>query len=158
MNLILHQRHWRSKLLNMSKPPIDTNWSYYRTQTKLREGIVFTCVCHSVLGRGYDVTSCLVPCSFRGEGGVCSRGEGTTPPNHKSGRYASYWNAFLYCKLFPENNYQSLTRLRAIRLHFFFNCSMSRLCWTSSSCFWNYILVWNKDSYDDWYFLFFHTQ
>ena len=87
--------------------------------------------------------------------GGCLFPGGKTPPNHKSGRYASYWNAFLYCKLFSGNNYQSLTRLRATCLHFFFNCSMSRLCLTSSSCFWNYIPAWNNYSYDDWYFSFF---
>ena len=30
-----------------------------------REGNVFTPVCHSVHSRGYDVTYCLVPCSFQ---------------------------------------------------------------------------------------------
>ena len=73
------------------------------------------CVSHSIaLGWGrssYDVTSCLaawshVPSGWVGLGGgvggpVVSvvQGEsllGDSPPNKKSGQYASYWNAFLF--------------------------------------------------------------
>ena len=36
---------------------------FYRLLTKLREGNVFTRICHSVYG-GHDVTSSLAPCSF----------------------------------------------------------------------------------------------
>ena len=41
---------------------------YYHPPMTLREGNVFTHVC-SFMGE-YDVTSCLVPCSFGGEGGA----------------------------------------------------------------------------------------
>ena len=54
----------------------------------LGKGNVFTRMCHSVHGRSlYGVTSCLslVPCPFQGRS-----------PSVKSGRYASYWNAFLF--------------------------------------------------------------
>ena len=93
---------------------------YYRPQTKLREGNVFTCVCDSVHGG-----RCLVPGGLLLEGGACSwvgvcsgggawsqeegvpgprggvpapGGEvpgGDPPDGFCCGRYASYWNAFL---------------------------------------------------------------
>ena len=54
---------------------------HYRPQTKLREGNVFTPVCESV-HRGVSVL-----------GDLCTV---------KSGRYASYWNAFLFKYLIPQ--------------------------------------------------------
>ena len=58
----------------------------YRPQTKLREGNVFTGLC-LFTGRGV-VPSCRTP------GTVSPPGPYPPPPprNHKSGRYASYWN------------------------------------------------------------------
>ena len=88
--------------------------SRYCTFTPLptaREGNVFRSVCHSVHRGVYDVTSYLVPCSFRSKlsgplflpRGVCllSRGSGYPPVltsgcSQCSSRYASYWNAFLF--------------------------------------------------------------
>ena len=60
---------------------------------------------------GYDFSSCLVPCSFGEGGGVMVPGEGygpggyplpvlTSSGGHRSGRYASYWNTFLFCYQF----------------------------------------------------------
>ena len=74
-----------------------------------REGNVFRRLCKSfclqgwvwyrVPSRGYDNTSCLVPCSL---GGLLPwRGRKgyplvlTSSGDHCSGRYASYWNAFM---------------------------------------------------------------
>ena len=50
-------------------------------------------------GEGYDVTSCLVPCSFQEDlppGGVGTPPGLTSSGGHCSGRYASCWNAFLF--------------------------------------------------------------
>ena len=76
------------------------------------EGMISLPVRYHVPSRGYDVTSCLVPCSFREE--FCMQGEGSgpwevwswrewVPPlvltsngGHCSSQYASYWNAFLF--------------------------------------------------------------
>ena len=76
------------------------------------EGNVFTPKGHSDSRGGgvwcHFLPGCLVPCSFReglhpwGRGSPSRMGYGTTPPpmltfsgGHQSGRYASYWNAFL---------------------------------------------------------------
>ena len=61
---------------------------FYRPQTKLREGYVFTPVCHSV-----HMGGCLPLCML---GYI----PGQTPPppprdGYCCGLYASYWNAFL---------------------------------------------------------------
>ena len=103
---------------------VPAKWAYFLPPTKLQEGNVFTHVCYSVHReiwchflsgpmflprRGYDVTSCLVPCSFQGMvpgGGGYSLWGGdyghggtvylplvlTTSGSH----YASYWNVFLF--------------------------------------------------------------
>ena len=56
------------------------NRNIYRPQTNLRKGNVFTPVCDSVH-----------------RGGVHPPGRHRPPPDgHCSGRYASYWNAFLW--------------------------------------------------------------
>ena len=88
---------------------------YYCPQQSC-EGYVFTGVCLSTVG------GCLLPgstwsqggvCSQRGRG-ICSRGGGipacteADPPGrdgHCCGRYASYWNAFLFliCLLLREH-------------------------------------------------------
>ena len=106
--------------------------NYYRPQTKLREGNVFTGVCDSVHGMGVPSCSQGGVCSWGGawsqgvcscgggcllwEGvcswGVCSRGGPggclppggclvETPDGHCCGRYASYWNAFLFFHVDP---------------------------------------------------------
>ena len=70
---------------------------YYRPQTKFegRKGNVFTGVCDSVNRGGAWSRGSLVP-----EGGWClipGRGLVETPPDgYCCGRYASYWNAFLF--------------------------------------------------------------
>ena len=84
----------------------------------LGQGNVFTHVCHSVHeGREsmYDVTSCLAAWSH-----VPSRGYlSLDPPGQrwtetplsrtiKSGRYTSYWNAFLF-ENWTEKNYHSIS-------------------------------------------------
>ena len=89
--------------------------SFYRSSTKLQEGNVFTSVCHSVHRREGRVS--LIPFPSGGcVGGYTlpppTKGHGTrdplqplegtwdqrypTPRNHKSGRYVSYWIAFLF--------------------------------------------------------------
>ena len=35
--------------------------------------------------------------------GMCGRGHTCRRDGHKSGRYASYWNAFLFVKVFDAN-------------------------------------------------------
>ena len=91
----------------------------YRPQTKLQKGNVSTRVCHSVhWGRGMISLPVWSHVPSRREGVVpegqvwCQRGGGLVPEgclvwvashpptNQKSGRYASYWNAFLF---FSEN-------------------------------------------------------
>ena len=84
----------------------------------LEQGNVFTRVCHSV--HGVSVQGGLCPGGSRSRGlctggwvsvqgglssrGSLSRGEGFCqeypPCMVKSGRYASYWNAFLFCEMF----------------------------------------------------------
>ena len=92
--------------------------NFYRPQTKLQRGNVFTPVCHSVC-RGACVAggawqgACMTGSMHRGgrghvwgvcmAGGMCGRGvcmvggEGMhgRRDGHCCGRYASYWNAFL---------------------------------------------------------------
>ena len=78
------------------------------------EGYVFTRVCHSVVTEGgcYPSMHCRwypsMPCSRRGacscSGGAPAPGGVETPPPPKAdgyccGRYASYWNAFLFNNL-----------------------------------------------------------
>ena len=94
------------------------NFIFTARKRSLGKGNIFTGICLSTAGSLYDFTSCLaawsmflltgrslclVPYSFCGEGGSV---QGSLPdrvaPGHrppctvKSGRYASYWNAFLF--------------------------------------------------------------
>ena len=73
----------------------------------LGQGNVFTRLCHYVTGKGlcpWCYFLSLVPCSFRGTSvrgvSVLCPGQGClyagTPVRWTSGRYASYWNAFLF--------------------------------------------------------------
>ena len=83
--------------------------------------ISFPVWAHVLYRRGYDVTSCLVPCSFQG---VLSqrrhgpRGGGMVPEGcycipypllltssgrRQSGWYASYWNAFFLSLIQAED-------------------------------------------------------
>ena len=89
--------------------------------TKLGQGYIFTGVCHSVNGMGG------VPApegggwaeGMSGPGGVaCSQGGSSGDPRdgHCCGRYASYWNAFLYiivwlARFFWENVFNSFSCL-----------------------------------------------
>ena len=70
---------------------------YYRPQTKLREGNVFTGVCDSV-HRGVPAPGGVCPGGVPGPGGRLVPGGvpgGDPPDGHCCGRYASYRNAFL---------------------------------------------------------------
>ena len=74
----------------------------YRPPMKLRQGNIFTSVCH--VGGGWVSQ---VPCPFRGSGyvqdvGGCVRGDHprTYWIRSANGRYASYWNDFLFRKIF----------------------------------------------------------
>ena len=66
-----------------------------------RVGTIFTGVCYSVQGDGgMTFPTCIT-------GQMTSRGltsEGTVNPGIRSicGWYASYWNAYLFCKVFAE--------------------------------------------------------
>ena len=79
---------------------------FYRPPTIVREGSIFTCVCHSVhrgvVWLSHPRTTSPPP---RPEH-LTPWGQyppGTRPPpplrNHKSGRYTSYWNAFLLWRI-----------------------------------------------------------
>ena len=91
---------------------------YYRPQTKLRKGNVFTPVCQSFCSWGCLPSACWDTPPWQTPPGRHPPGRhtplgrhppwkhtsppGSTPPNgHCSGRYASYWNAFLFISLFP---------------------------------------------------------
>ena len=65
---------------------------FYRPQTKLRKGNVFTPVSYSVHRAG-----CLPQCML-GYTPPADTPQGRPPAadGHCSGRYASYWNAFLF--------------------------------------------------------------
>ena len=73
--------------------PTHSRISFYPPQTKFREGNAFTGVCHSV--HSWVRPSHNAPPSAR----TVPPWDRTFPPspaqNHKSGRYASYWNTFL---------------------------------------------------------------
>ena len=77
--------------------------NHYRPQTKLREGYVFTGVCHSV-HRG-------IMCARGGLHALGNASGACMPPlqpdtmrygQSMSGRYVPYWNAFLF-KFYPAN-------------------------------------------------------
>ena len=86
--------------------------SFYRPLTRLRKGNVFTSVCHSVYrGEGDPIPfrrgvwvgiPFPPPTKVHGTRDPLHPLEGTwdqrypTPRNHKSGRYVSYWIAFLF--------------------------------------------------------------
>ena len=90
-------------------------WSFYRPKTKLWEGNVFTPVCHSVhRAEGVYLSACW-DTHTPGQTPPGKHPTGQTPPwanthpwadtppgrhpppgGHCRGRYASYWNAFLF--------------------------------------------------------------
>ena len=93
-------------------------YHYYRLQTKLTEGNVFTPVCDSVHGGrgvsvrgslswGVSVQMGLYPGGISVQGGVYVQEgslSGRPPrPTVKSGRYASFWNAFLFKTVFTRH-------------------------------------------------------
>ena len=120
---------------------------YYRPHTKFGASLYFhRCVSHSVRGGGvlYDVTSCLavwshVPSGKGGlcawshvpsgglctgaslSGGVCPGGvclcQADPPGTVKSGRYASYWNAFLLVYIFSKKVYVKCPHEFAHNIH-----------------------------------------
>ena len=78
---------------------------YYRPETKLREGNVFTRVCLYTGGVSVPGGRGYVP---RGVWHYPQEQRPPSPPgnrhprNHKSGRYAFYWNVFLFPHLFSD--------------------------------------------------------
>ena len=75
---------------------------YDHSQTKLREGNVFTPLCDSVHGgvRGKVGGGMLIKGGMHGKGGACMVKGGTCmqerrPLKRAVRQYASYWNAFL---------------------------------------------------------------
>ena len=128
-------------------PRCDLTRIYYRPQRSC-EGYVFIRVCDSVY-RGGAIPACIaggIPaclaaggvCS-RGSapggacsGGVCSGGCGDPPPKadgYCCGRYASYWNAFLF---------HQFIRSSAVAHSGFFSTSKNFICLTIffAMCFW----------------------
>ena len=89
-----------SSIVNPSR-----NYHHYRPQRSLGQGNVFY-TCLSVHGGCYDVTSCygqhhpLAPTQPAPPPGQNPR-TAPPPPRSTSGRYVSYWNAFL---LYLETN------------------------------------------------------
>ena len=84
-------------------PPTDPLLPLYAPTSRQFCFITDCKVCYSVPG-GCDVASCLVPCSFQGS--LSPEGSGyppvlTSSGGHCSGRYASYWNAFLLHEELP---------------------------------------------------------
>ena len=68
--------------------------NFYRPQRSCGQGYVFTRVCHSV-NRGVCLSACWDTTPWK----QTPFQEGGTPPGYDqwmSGRYASYWNAFLF--------------------------------------------------------------
>ena len=78
------------KLENYSFIPSD----FYRPETKLRKGNVFTSVCQSFCSRGGGLGGWL-PSMYWERG--CLQPEGI---RLTSGRYSSYWNTFLFFDIF----------------------------------------------------------
>ena len=87
--------------------------SYIFTARKrsLGQGNVFTPVCHSI-NRGVGFPACITGHMTSGGSAsrewVCIQRVGRPPPQHygirsTSGRYASYWNAFLFQRSFVIN-------------------------------------------------------
>ena len=72
-------------------PEVGAKSYYYRPQTKLREG---------ACSRGGLVLGGVPAPGGSGPGG-CARGD--PPDGYCCGRYASYWNAFLFGKIFAQN-------------------------------------------------------
>ena len=87
---------------------------FYRPQTKLRQGYVFTGVCDSVnSGVVPGPRGVLGPGGVPGPGvpgpggmGACTPGVpgGDPPDGYCCGRYASYWNAFLFTLFLQAKN------------------------------------------------------
>ena len=79
--------YWNASLFNFAFAISAHIFSKFRNYRPLRKGNVFTGVCLST--------------GPRGGGGDCTTPGRQTPPppltdSHYSGRYASYWNAFLF--------------------------------------------------------------
>ena len=86
--------------------------NYYRPQTKLRRGNVFIPACQSFCSKGgrcmlgYTHTLGRTPPPPPGRhplGRLLRADTIPTPDTHCSGRFASYWNAFLYYKSFQKS-------------------------------------------------------
>ena len=88
--------------LSLPRTPFSST-DFYRPETKLRKGYVFTPVCHSV-HRGGCLPQCMLGYTPPQEADTPQEAE--TPPGSRHtpreadgyccGRYASYWNAFLF--------------------------------------------------------------
>ena len=101
---------------------VDTRLLYYRPQTKLQKGYVFTPVSHSIHRRGGLLGVCPSACwdtppgryhpgqTPRTDTPCADTPRGRHPPadGYCCGRYASYWNTFLLffncCNLFSNDN------------------------------------------------------
>ena len=122
--------HWRNK--KTAVDPKGNREIFYMfcnfftaRKRSLRQGNIFTPVCHSVHGGvpgpgrgclllGVSALGRRRVCSGEG-GGVCSRGcllrgvpGGDPPDGYCCGRYASYWNAFLFFFLLPPCKVEQL--------------------------------------------------
>ena len=87
---------WNYRDCNCMDDKASFNCDYYRPQTKLRKGNVFTPVCHSVHIGGVHPPLADTPLS-RHPPGRHPPGRHPCPGDgHCSGQYASYWNAFLF--------------------------------------------------------------
>ena len=76
---------------------------------KLRQGNVFTPVCHSIHGGGGGLSGSV-------HAGIHPPGNPTPADGYCSGQYASYWNAFLFS--LPPNSVNTLeTRMHSSRMH-----------------------------------------
>ena len=112
MHLQVHQvyRQINSTFFRIGLSPLNSSnlinskydQNFYHPQTKLREGYVFTPVCDSIHG-GAGVAD--TPLLGRPPVGRHSHPPAwaDNPPGWSiSGRYASYWNAFLFSKFFSK--------------------------------------------------------
>ena len=93
--------NWIIHLPNLSGNFLFYSFDFYRPKRSFGQGNIFTPVCHSVHRGGVPAPN------FRGGGGVGGcllQIFGGGPPifgiRSPFGRYASYWNAFLFLKCF----------------------------------------------------------
>ena len=78
---------------------------YYRPQTKLRKGNVFTPICQSLCSHGGICLSACWDTHLRTDPWADTSPWADIPwaDGHCSGQYASYWNAFLFKIVFSKS-------------------------------------------------------